>query len=92
MRSYVAELREELREDIESQSPPGVWRMLRQQARRAGPGLDASDTDDEEDDDEEDEDDEDDCTGVHVLSEAQALLLRQELGDTVFSKEPAAEK
>ena len=124
VREYVASLREELREDIQSQSPPRLWRLLRRQrkaairAQRAGGAaaeakaarrlpvatvlpVDEEDEEDEEGIDEEDEEEEDGVVeddsddseeddepledgGRFVLSEAQALLLRQELGADVF--------
>lgn len=112
VREYVASLRQELREDIESQSPPRLWRLLRRQRKRAlrraravaagrgAAGAESDSSDDEEDgqddsgQEDSDTDGEDDMWdadgdgqgqhGRYVLSEAQALLLRQELGADVF--------
>ncbi|KAA0159465.1 hypothetical protein FNF31_04831 [Cafeteria roenbergensis] len=110
VREYVASLRQELREDIESQSPPRLWRLLRRQRKRAlrraravaagRPGAESDSSDDDEGGQEDSETDDSDTDGDddvwdadgdgqgqrgrYVLSEAQALLLRQELGADVF--------
>jgi hypothetical protein len=100
---YVRELREEIRQDIVSQSPQRLWRALRRHkrgllrrtakaaasptaattaaARGATPSSDGEESSSEEDDFDEDEwrDSE-----SHVLSEAQAMLLYEELGTSVF--------